>query len=383
MHSKYVAAVGAAVLFVLPATARADSHRVCGDPQPLHASCLAEVVTTAPGSAQARALAAPSGYGAADLQSAYGLSATGGAGRTIAIVDAYDDPTAEADLGVYRSTYGLPACTTANGCFRKVNQNGAASPLPATDGGWAQEISLDLDMASASCPGVPHPARRGERHVVRQPRRRGQHGRLAGRERDLELLRRGGVPPGDAGRVCELLQPPGHRDHRVLGRRRLRRRVPGVLAVRDGGRRDVAVARRRHARAGARRPGREPGRAAPPTSSSRPGSTTRAARGARSPTCRRSPIRRPASPSMTRRAIRARRAGWCSAAPARRRRSSPACSRRPAAARRACRTRNTARAERRHVRLQRRLLGRVPVHAPAPGYDGPTGLGTPNGLGAF
>jgi subtilase family serine protease len=153
LHSKYVAAVGAAALFVLPATARADSHRVCGNPQPMHATCLAEVVTTAPGTAQARALAAPSGYGAADLQSAYGLPATGGAGRTIAIVDAYDDPTAEADLGVYRSTYGLPACTTANGCFRKVNQNGAASPLPAKDGGWAQEISLDLDMASASCPG--------------------------------------------------------------------------------------------------------------------------------------------------------------------------------------------------------------------------------------
>jgi subtilase family serine protease len=109
------------------------------------------VVTATPGSTQARAQAAPSGYGPADLQSAYGLPATGGAGRTIAIVDAYDDPTAEADLGVYRSAFGLPACTTANGCFRKVNQNGGSSP-PRADGGWAQEISLDLDMASATCP---------------------------------------------------------------------------------------------------------------------------------------------------------------------------------------------------------------------------------------
>jgi subtilase family serine protease len=53
---------------------------------------------------------------------------------------------------VYRSHFGIPACTTANGCFKKVNQNGAASPLPAGDYGWAEEISLDLDMVSAACP---------------------------------------------------------------------------------------------------------------------------------------------------------------------------------------------------------------------------------------
>ena len=92
----------------------------------------------------------PSGYGPADLQSAYGLSATGGSGQTVAIVDAYDDPKAEADLGVYRSQYGLPACTTANGCFRKVGQTGGA--VPRANGSWAQEISLDLDMVSAICP---------------------------------------------------------------------------------------------------------------------------------------------------------------------------------------------------------------------------------------
>src|SRR5947208_3521319 len=76
---------------------------------------------------------------------------TAGAGRTVAIVDAYDDPRAEADLAAYRSTYGLPACTTANGCFRKVDQNGGTR-LPAVDAGWAGEISLDLDMVSATCP---------------------------------------------------------------------------------------------------------------------------------------------------------------------------------------------------------------------------------------
>ena len=85
------------------------------------------------------------------LRSAYGLTgATGGAGHTVAIVDAYDNPNAESDLAVYRRAYGLPACTTANGCFRKVNQNGL-SRYPAANTTWAQEISLDLDMVSAIC----------------------------------------------------------------------------------------------------------------------------------------------------------------------------------------------------------------------------------------
>jgi subtilase family serine protease len=94
----------------------------------------------------------PTGLLPADLRSAYKVAGLSGAGRTVAIVDAQDDPKAEADLAVYRSSLGLPACTTANGCFKKVNQNGQASPLPAADYGWAEEISLDLDMVSAICP---------------------------------------------------------------------------------------------------------------------------------------------------------------------------------------------------------------------------------------
>jgi Putative Ig domain len=93
----------------------------------------------------------PSGYGPTDLQSAYALPSSAGAGATVAIVDAYDDPSAEADLATYRSQYGLPACTTANGCFKKVDQNGGTS-YPTADAGWAGEISLDLDMVSAVCP---------------------------------------------------------------------------------------------------------------------------------------------------------------------------------------------------------------------------------------
>jgi subtilase family serine protease len=94
----------------------------------------------------------PSGYNPPDLQSAYALpSSTAGSGQTVAIVDAYDDPNAESDLGVYRSQFGLPPCTTANGCFKKVNQTGGTK-YPRANGGWAQEISLDLDMVSAICP---------------------------------------------------------------------------------------------------------------------------------------------------------------------------------------------------------------------------------------
>src|SRR4029079_9894422 len=55
------------------------------------------------------------------------------------------------DLAVYRAQFHLPPCTASTGCFRKVDQHGG-SALPAADGGWAQEMSLDLDMASAICP---------------------------------------------------------------------------------------------------------------------------------------------------------------------------------------------------------------------------------------
>jgi subtilase family serine protease len=96
--------------------------------------------------------ATPSGYGPTNLDSAYKLSATGGSGQTVAIVDAMNDPNAASDLATYRSQWGLPACTTNSGCFRQLNQNGAASPLPANDAGWAGEESLDIDMVSAICP---------------------------------------------------------------------------------------------------------------------------------------------------------------------------------------------------------------------------------------
>jgi subtilase family serine protease len=137
-----------------PAAASPPFHHSCATSKAGRASCTALVRGDIADSAHTlRAEAnAPSGLSPANLQSAYKLpSSTAGTGQTVAIVDAYNAPNAEADLGVYRSQYGLSACTTANGCFKKVDQKGGTS-YPKTDAGWAQEISLDLDMVSAVCP---------------------------------------------------------------------------------------------------------------------------------------------------------------------------------------------------------------------------------------
>lgn len=100
------------------------------------------------------AATSPTGLSPAQIRTAYNWQSIGnGAGKTIAIVDAYDDPTAENDLNVFSQQYGLPACTTSNGCFKKVNQTGGTS-LPRKDSGWALEISLDVQWAHAIAPGA-------------------------------------------------------------------------------------------------------------------------------------------------------------------------------------------------------------------------------------
>ena len=119
------------------------------------ARCFAHVVTDARGNPlngkiNPSATAAPSGYGPADLRSAYNITSSGTT-TTVAIVDAYGYPNAESDLATYRSKFGIPACTTANGCFKKVDQNGGTA-YPRTNTGWDQEQALDLDMVSAMCP---------------------------------------------------------------------------------------------------------------------------------------------------------------------------------------------------------------------------------------
>ena len=125
--------------------------RVCPGPSaPDDAECHAHVVVDGRGSPLATS--GPSGFNPADLRDAYNVTATGSASTTIAIVDAYGYPNAESDLAVYRAQFGLPPCTTANGCFKKVNQNGVQGSYPRADVGWSQEAALDLDMASAMCP---------------------------------------------------------------------------------------------------------------------------------------------------------------------------------------------------------------------------------------
>jgi hypothetical protein len=135
------------------AAAQPQVVRNCAAPsRPHQMACMSLRRTDLPSSAAVGPNAVVAGFGPTDLRSAYNLTASGSSAQTVAIVDAQDDPNAESDLGTYRSNFGLPACTTANGCFRKVNENGNASPLPTADAGWAGEISLDVDMVSAICP---------------------------------------------------------------------------------------------------------------------------------------------------------------------------------------------------------------------------------------
>jgi hypothetical protein len=146
--------------------------RLCAPPSPGHAACLGlRLVARSPLSVpHARALRAPAGaavgspaaeftepiagsFTPGQLLSAYRLpAAPAGSGQTIAIVDAYDDATIEADLEHYSQQFALSACSEHNGCFRKVNQEGKSAPLPATGAAeWAQEIATDVELAHGIC----------------------------------------------------------------------------------------------------------------------------------------------------------------------------------------------------------------------------------------
>jgi subtilase family serine protease len=120
------------------------------------AYCDAHVVTADQGSAALATTSYQYGYTPQNLAGAYKWTVPTGSNwvwnhQTVAIVDAYDNPNAADDLAAYRSQFGLPPCTTSNGCFSKVNQRGGTAP-PAGDTGWGQEIDLDIEMASAVCP---------------------------------------------------------------------------------------------------------------------------------------------------------------------------------------------------------------------------------------
>jgi subtilase family serine protease len=145
------------------ATRYARVRQVCPAPKPGDATCFALALVPAPAGASgvrpyllgagSYSTGPAGGLTPADLASAYGyVPSVGGTGQTVAIVDAYDDPKIEKDLATFDGEYGLPACTTANGCFKKVSQTGSTTSLPPADTvGWSLEMSLDVETVHSVC----------------------------------------------------------------------------------------------------------------------------------------------------------------------------------------------------------------------------------------
>ena len=125
---------------------------VCATAVGLAAQCHSHVVTDVAGNMLSYAHPPIGGKSPADLRDAYKITANGSPSTIVAIVDAFGYDNAEAELGVYRAQWGLPECTTKNGCFKKLNWKGHEKHYPPQNNGWALESALDLDMASAMCP---------------------------------------------------------------------------------------------------------------------------------------------------------------------------------------------------------------------------------------
>jgi subtilase family serine protease len=157
-----VAAVGAASLVATALATGAPSASAA--PAKLHpahvcktvvakgeASCHALKMVDAKGVSPASTTPASTALSPAQVRAAYNLGGTSSGGKTVAIVDAYGYTNLARDLATYRSYWGLPACTTASGCLKIVDQAGG-SALPRMDIGWGQEQALDVDAVSAACP---------------------------------------------------------------------------------------------------------------------------------------------------------------------------------------------------------------------------------------
>jgi subtilase family serine protease len=128
------------------------AQRVCAKtPTAGHSTCFSKVLVNSKGAVPMATAPLASALSPTQLKAAYGLTGTSSGGRTVAIVDAYGYPNLERDLTIYRNYYGMPACTTANGCLKIVNQTGGTS-LPRANTGWDQEQALDVDAVSATCP---------------------------------------------------------------------------------------------------------------------------------------------------------------------------------------------------------------------------------------
>ena len=148
------------------AKASAAKHNVdalCGVAKPGHSQCFALRRLDVKAHKGIQPALTVAGYGPGDLPSAYDLPADGGAGQTVAIVDAFDDPNAEADLAVYRSAVRAARRAPPPTAASARSTSAAAASYPPPDAGWAGEISLDLDMVSAVAPERAHPAGRGGR----------------------------------------------------------------------------------------------------------------------------------------------------------------------------------------------------------------------------
>jgi subtilase family serine protease len=113
--------------------------------------CQALVMTAADGKVRGSAKPLGTAFTPADIQKAYKLQGLKSNGRTVAIVDGYGYSGLESDLAKFRSTYGLPACTTANGCLTIIDEHGGTN-YPPDNSGWDLEQALDVDMVSSACP---------------------------------------------------------------------------------------------------------------------------------------------------------------------------------------------------------------------------------------
>ena len=177
-----------------------------------YASCDAQIVTDSVGAPLASGAPPASALGPAQFVGAYSLTGASST-ATIGIVDAYDDPNIESDLASFSQQYGLPACTTANGCFKKVNQTGGTS-YPAPNSGWSLEIALDVETVHGICPTCK---------ILLVEASSNSFANLGAAENEAAALSAnvisnswgGGESSGETLSRRDVLQPSGRRDHRL------------------------------------------------------------------------------------------------------------------------------------------------------------------------
>lgn len=133
-------------------TSGIHAQRVCTtQTHPGKLQCAAMVMTAANGKIVRSDKPLAGAFGPADIQKAYNLTGLKSGGATVAIVDAYGYSNLASDLAQFRSHYGLPACTKANGCLTVLDEHGGTN-YPPDNAGWDLEQALDVDAVSSACP---------------------------------------------------------------------------------------------------------------------------------------------------------------------------------------------------------------------------------------